>query len=747
MNSFVRLGSRHLNKNKHDKTQHHRNIKINKLMQPSIIASALMLAFSLQNTAAASETAASDTLAAESKMENKEIERIEVVGQINTGLMESEIALADTSSPDLRSQLSQIPGVSVNGNGLVSGIVQYRGLFGDRLNLKIDGIQIAGAGPNGMDSPLSHAMGNKQQVVLYQGVTPVSVAYETLGGALQIRDSKPMLRETESYETSGQVSGSWFANNEAQMLGVNLLTSNDQSYFSIQGQYQDAENYEDGEGHTVPSTFYNRSGLKISAGKHTDDYELDFLLGSRNTNESGTPALAMDITFVDSLWYKLRFAKDIGESWRANIKVFGNQNEHVMNNFELRTAPMLAGFRENTVDSEALGADIDLVQSTNDINLWKLGANLYSQRHNSTITNPNNASFFINNFNNIQRDVLSVYAEYDIAAKVSQLQQNDDVHWQLGGRFTNVTYAADDVASNMAMMNPNVASLVMGFNQDDRSLNFDLLDLVVKAQTNINDSLQATLSFGQKERAPSYNEVYSWFPLGVSAGLADGRNYIGNLELQKETAAQFDLGLQLQHDGLTVMGNLFFHNIDNYIIGVPSSSMPANMIAMMMGTQQPLQWNNRAAKLHGADLYVSQLFGTHWQATLSAQWVDGKLSEAIDGERYPLYRVSPLSGNLTLQWRNDDIEASLALNVASAQNEVSALQNETPTAGYGVWNASVRYQLSSKFSVSIVAENLLDKTYAQHLGGINRVSGSDIQVAQKVPEIGRNIGLYAEYSF
>jgi iron complex outermembrane receptor protein len=680
--------------------------------------------------------------------EVKEIERIEIIGQINTGLMQSQIALADTSSPDLRSQLSQLPGVSVNGNGLVSGIVQYRGLFGDRLKVKIDGIEIAGAGPNAMDSPLSHALGNRHEIVLYQGIAPVSVGYETLAGAIEIKDVKPLLGDTKAFAASTTLSASWFTNNDAKMVGVNTVLANNQNYASLQGQYQDAQNYESGAGLIVPSTFYERSGLKFKVGRQTDEYQLDLLVGTRNTNESGTPALAMDISFVDALWYKLNFERNLNNDWKTKVQLFGNQNQHVMNNFNLRTAPALAAYRQNTVDSEAVGVDLNVSQKSAKRD-WQFGANYYLQAHNSRITNPNNTPFFIQNFNNIEREVGSVYVQYNIAVNSDDRANvhSHPVHWQLGGRLTNIAYSTDEVDSNMVLVNPNIAVLANNFNTAQRTLDFDLIDLVVKAEAKINDSLRATLSFGQKERAPSYNELYSWFPLGVSAGLADGRNYLGNLTLEKETAGQIDIGLQLQHDGLTVMGNIFYHNIDNYIIGVPSSNMSANMIASMMGAQPPLQWDNRKAKLHGADLYISKIIGAHWQATMSGQWVKGKLSENIDGQRYSLYRIAPLNGNISLRWSQADLSVSVSLNVSGSQEDVSLLQNESPTPGYALWNLNLHYQVMPTLALSLVAENLLDKDYAQHLGGINRVSGSAIAVMQKVPEMGRNIGLYAEYSF
>lgn len=748
--------------NKKNVIKQNANVTKRKFNELSLIATSVLLAFSVPSYAISdallppqdlgqeitstlkTEQESISTIDATSKTA---IERIEVVGQINTGLMESEIKLADTSSPDLRSQLSQLPGVSVNGNGLISGIVQYRGLFGDRLKVKIDGVEIAGAGPNAMDSPLSHALGNSQIVTLYQGIAPVSVGFETLGGAIEIEDAKPVFAESSAFDTSSTLSASWFSNNDAKMLSVQVAAANNQNSVSFQGQFQEADNYSSASGAVVPSTFYERSGLKFSAARYTDDYELDFLVGSRNTNESGTPALAMDISFVDSLWYKFGLAKNLGNDWKAKAKIFGNQNEHIMTNFDLRFTPLPAAHRKNTVESEAVGMDLDFIQTAVQKN-WKFGANYYSQVHDSGITNPNNVAFFIQNFTNVQREVGSVYVEYDIAANpFNSPNKNNNVHWQLGGRVTNVGYDADKVGSNMAVMNPNVAALANGFNDSKRALDFDLIDAVMKAEKRINNHLQATFSFGQKERAPSYQELYSWFPLGVSAGLADGRNYLGNLDLEKETADQIDAGLQLLYNGLTVMGNIFYHSIDNYIIGVPTNNIPANMIATMMGAQQPLQWDNRKAKLHGADLYISKTIGSYWQATFSAQWLEGELTESIEGQRYPLYRLAPLSGNIALHWNKEALDVSLSVNIADAQDDVSSLQNETTTPGYAVWNLNIHYQMMPALTLSLVAENLFDKDYAQHLGGINRVADSEVAGGQKVPEIGRNIGLHAEYTF
>ena len=57
---------------------------------------------------------------------------------------------------DTATALKDIPGANVNRNGLITGIAQYRGMFGDRVTVGIDDLGIISGGPNAMDAPLSY---------------------------------------------------------------------------------------------------------------------------------------------------------------------------------------------------------------------------------------------------------------------------------------------------------------------------------------------------------------------------------------------------------------------------------------------------------------------------------------------------------------------------------------------------------------------------------------------------------------
>ena len=520
------------------------------------------------------------------------IETISVKGQVNSLLMATDIDLQKASPPDLRSQLTQLPGINVNGNGQLSGIVQYRGLYSDRVRVTVDDVIISGAGPNSMDSPLSHVIGNmSQRVTLYHAIAPVSAGAETLGGAIDISDISPMLSGSRNFEFSGALSASAYSNDGLSAMAL-LNAVNDTTYFSLTADVQDGDNLESGSGLNIANTYYNRNGIKLSGGYEKNAHKLSGFVNKRTTNESGTPALAMDIEFVDALVMGLRYEYVINDQWRMYTKLAGNNNEHDMNNYSQRTAPMPAMQRLNSVDSQGRSASLGFTQEYAN---WQneYGFDINTAKHNSFITNPNVSMFFVDSFNDVNRDVYSVFGQW----RKNINTQRGWLNWQFGTRATRVSATANTIDSNMAAMNPNVAALRDTFNASDRSLDFSLVDAVISSSYSINHSLQVQVSAGIKQKAPSYSQLYTWFPLGISAGLADGRNYLGNLELKKESAAKLDLGLRVSGNDWVFMPNVFYTDVSDYIMGITSTNISANMLANMNNIQVPLVWQNQDAML------------------------------------------------------------------------------------------------------------------------------------------------------
>jgi iron complex outermembrane receptor protein len=81
-----------------------------------------------------------------------DVDEVIVIGRsVTTGLATIKVdreMLVDTATV-----LKDIPGANVNANGPVTGIAQYRGMYGDRVSVVIDHLGVISGGPNAMDAP------------------------------------------------------------------------------------------------------------------------------------------------------------------------------------------------------------------------------------------------------------------------------------------------------------------------------------------------------------------------------------------------------------------------------------------------------------------------------------------------------------------------------------------------------------------------------------------------------------------
>jgi iron complex outermembrane receptor protein len=86
---------------------------------------------------------------------------------------------------DTATTLKDLPGADVNNNGTITGIAQYRGMYGDRVAVTIDNHAVVSGGPNSMDAPLSYVPPMiTESIVIERGIASVSSAPETIGGHL-----------------------------------------------------------------------------------------------------------------------------------------------------------------------------------------------------------------------------------------------------------------------------------------------------------------------------------------------------------------------------------------------------------------------------------------------------------------------------------------------------------------------------------------------------------------------------------
>ena len=102
-----------------------------------------------------------------------------------------------------------------------------------------------------------------------------------------------------------------------------------------------------------------------------------------------------------------------------------------------------------------------------------------------------------------------------------------------------------------------------------------------------------------------------------------------------------------------------------------------------------------------------------------------------------LYRIATLRDMLALSYRRDSWEDHLEWVWADSQNRVSVLQDEESSPGYGILNLRVAKTFTDSVRLELSLENLLDKHYTDHLGGVNRVTGGDLATGEHIPGAGR----------
>lgn len=719
----------------------------------------------------------------------KDIEVITISNQRHNSLEDNQsYAQGKTTEADLANWLASVPGANINSNGPITGIAQYRGLFGDRVATSLDGHPIIGAGPNAMDTPLSYSTPLiVDSMTVFRGIAPVSAGMSTIGGAIDISMRKAEVMNSENVHVSGDLQAGYRSNNSASTLsGVTNIATGDVAVL-LYGNTQAGDSMESGDGTIIEPTDFDKTQAGFDVRHATDNNSVGLSYHYTKTTDSGTPALPMDIEYIESSRINVDGDFQLGQ-WQGEWSVGYLDADHGMTNFLMRAHDPMKK-RRNTALADTTDFKFVLNREFSFGEL-SFGIDGYLATHDSVITNPTNAMFEVVNFNNVQDDRFGFFTEWQ--------NQYGQTTVQFGVRVKHAISNADEVSGNMAMnmsdmnmdsgmggmdsgmgdmdsdmggmdsgmgdmdsdmggmdsdmggMMPSMGSLLSDlendFNNADRKVSDTNVDIALSTQTQLSETLSLYVGVGMKNRAPSYQERYLWTPMESTGGLADGHTYIGDIDLESETAYQADLGLTWQSSDFMIAPHVFYQNIDNYIQGTPLDMDDASakmMASMMANDDNPLKFSNVDAKLYGADVNWYYNLTDNFQLSGIASYVRGERRDIDDN----LYRIAPLNGQVSVSYHDENFISNLTLVAVAAQDDVSATNTEQATSGYGLVNIDVEYFVTADFTLRGGVDNLLDREYQNHLGGYNRVKEVATPVMDRLPSEGLSAWVEATYSF
>ena len=660
---------------------------------------------------------AQSALAADSSDDGAPLtDTIVVVGQrIDALADQADPVSAHATAPDAAALAARLPGAALINNGAISGQVQYRGLFGDRLSVRVGGQDFQTGGPNAMDPPLHYAPAILlDRIVMSRGAAPVSEG-PGLGGLVEARLKTIGFGTGDAMAPSASLAASWRSADRGLAVGGVAGLASTRWRINAIAAWEQGDDYRIPDGR-VRDTAYERLTYGLSAGFQAGGNRLSLDWRRQETGKSGNPPYAMDIDYFHTDFLRAGFDGEIAGR-KVALAMGMVQVRHGMENFQSRPAPASpAQYRYSYAEAQTFTASARI-----GFGALTLGADMRSVDRLVTITNPRNPAFFVGSLDRV--------AESRVGG--------------LGVRVDRTRSRMADPRTGTGVP-PMVAMLARAVSASNAQRGETTWDAVARIWRE-SGAIRPRLTLAHKMRAPNAVERFGWLPTEASGGLADGNIYIGRQSLRPEQAWSAEAGADFGNQALSFRPSAYYRRVDDYIQGAPvPATMPQQlMIAAMNGDPTPLIFTNVDAELYGldADFGWQAMERLRFEATIS--WVRGKRRDIADN----LYRIAPLNGRASLAWAGDAWQIAGELVGAAAQRKVSRTNGESGSPGWVAANLWFDATIAGRITLAGGIENLFDRRYAQHLAGRNRIPGSDIAVGERLPAPGRSLFVRIGYAF
>lgn len=642
------------------------------MTQPQFLLQPITAAMLLATTSAFAET--------QSATDTTQMPPIVVTAQ-ETTRSNGLIVQADPKQPiqpvpatDGADYLQSILGFNAIKNGGTNGDVTFRGMFGSRIKMLTDGTENLGACPARMDSPTSYINPESyDRITVIKG--PQTVLYATPGSAATVLFEREPEQLSADKPYRGQASvliGSFGRLDH----NIEAAVGDESKYARLNANRSVAGNYQDGNGKTVQSQWERWSTDLALGWKPTQDTWLE-LRGGASDGESAYAGRTMDGTQFRreslGLHAEQKNITDVIKKVEAQIDY--SYNDHVMDNFKLRTPPMAMNMNMGmSMGGGAMEVTRRTINARTAVTTeW---GNFSAISGVDSQHNQHAGNMYMRDANPIpplKRDL--EYQSYGAFTEWTYTL-SPETKWVAGGRIdqVKVNHAAND--QQRKDTNPNA------FVRIEHALP--------------EHGLKTYVGIGYVERSPDYWEISR-----VSKGLL---NY-----LDTEKTTQLDLGFEFEQGALTSWASAYAGLIYDFIL-VPYQSNPNGSVSILPA-------RSIDATIAGAEAGIGYHLTDHLQTDLSAMYAWGK--NTSDGK--PLPQIAPLEGRFNLRYVQDRYSLGLLWRAVAKQNRISL--NEGNIVGYDIGkskgfstlaiNAAYQYSPTLDFAVGI--DNLLDKAYAEHL--------------------------------
>ncbi|AUC06608.1 TonB-dependent copper receptor [Acinetobacter lwoffii] len=587
---------------------------------------------------------------------------------------------------------------SVNSGAGTNGDVTFRGMFGSRIKILTDGTENLGACPSRMDSPTSYISPESyDRISVIKG--PQTVQYANTGSAATVifERTPEQFDQDQNYRGQASVLMGSFGRLDHN---VEVAAGDDQKYVRLNTNRSVLNSYQDGDGTTVPSD-WERWNADLALGWTPDTDTWVELTGGKADGEAVYAGRAMDGSKFARESLGLRVEKknltDIIQKVEAQVNY--NFNDHVMDNFSLREfqpGGMMSMPMATNVTRKTLNARMAM---TNEWDKLQLITGIDSQNNEHTKRNGS---------------LMTLYQTQP---------RTKDMEFQSVGAFGELSYLFSDnnkLVSGVRLDQVNVDAVQ---SQQERKETLPSAFIRFENHHPDHDDGKTYIGLGYVERMPDYWELFS-----PKTG-NDNVNTFANIDIEK--TLQLDFGYQHEHGHFNSWASAYAGLINDYVL---TTYKPTGMMRMLEAHTR-----NVDATIAGAEAGIGYQFTDRLQADISAMYAWGENTT----DNTPLPQISPLEARVNLRYVQDKYNFGLLWRVVGGQNRISLNEgnivgyDNKQSAGFGILSLNGSYHVMDSVDVSVGVDNVLDRTYTEHLNKMG-ASGTGLPVTEQFNNMGRN---------
>ncbi len=648
--------------------------------------------------------------ASDATSNNPTLPAIAVSGQLDTAPELNELLNRQGNSETgaVLRNFSGVDGQRLGGHGLD---VIIRGQGQSAVNVLIDGGKIEGACPNRMDPPTVYTeLSSFDRIEVIKGVRSLQYGVGGTGGTVILHRDRSLFAPGQSI--MGEAFIGTASNGLRENYGADVTAGNDQGYIRLQGSYKDAENYRDGNGDEVRSSYRTTQGHIDLGWTPTDNQHLKLSHEIANTADALFQGAGMDAPKSDGTMTRLSYEADelAGLVTGIEVSVYRSEVDHVMNNFSLRDNTAMRSEVPSTVTTQ--GGKLRLTSNMGHTSV-DYGLLLQSIEKQATLFNRNtNQSQFLMWPDTItEQNSLFVEANSTLSTTQNLIYgvRVDRVH----AKARDANKAPD---AGAARIPSNIYNAAYQNYSGATSINETNWNGLIRYEQTLNSSL-------------------AWFGgLSLTTRTADETerfmartDWTGNPDLNPERHAQLDLGLSQTTQALHWSANVYYDRVTDYIL----RDLARNQTEATANNTNSI-YVNIDAEIYGAEFDLGYQVNQAWLFGGYLAFTEGR--NLTDGRN--LSHMAPLNGQVFGEYARDQGYAGLRINFATQQSQVNTEFNESETPAWSSVDLYGGYQINKTFRLEAGVDNLFDKAYFNH---INRNDPATGQILAKINEPGRNL--------